>query len=127
MQGSIGCAVAGEAVLMTAGAPAGRGDRRCCAQVSERRIQAESVDILACGDERSRGVVGAASQTRHGRGCCGSDEPAEAVLEFVGLGTEATDAAPQAGKRCFGDLGGTVKISSPTTRCGHSVTRWIGV
>ena len=47
---------------VTLGAPAGCGDRRGCAQMSEGRLSAEPVDVLARGDEQGRGVVSAAPE-----------------------------------------------------------------
>ena len=108
VQCPVGGAVAGEVEPVAAGAPAGcnAGHRSGCAQVGEGRFGAEPVDVLAGCDEQRRGVVGAASQTRHCRGRCGGDEPVESAFEFVGFGAEPGDAAPQAAQCCFGGLGG---------------------
>ena len=62
VQGAVGVAVGCEVESVTLGAPAGCGDRRGCAQVGERRFGAESVDVVARGDEQGRGVVSAAPE-----------------------------------------------------------------
>ena len=62
VQGAVGVAVGCEVESVTLGAPAGCGDRRCRAQVSDRRFGAEPVDVVARGDEQGRGVVSAAPE-----------------------------------------------------------------
>ena len=62
VQGPVGVAVGGEVEPVTLGAPARRGDRRGCAQVSERRLSAEPVDVVARGEGQGRGVVSAAPE-----------------------------------------------------------------
>ena len=104
VQRSVGCAVAGEVDPVAFGAPTGCGNRSGRAQVGERRLRAEPVDVLADGDEQGRGVVGAASQTRRGRGRCGC---VEFVSEFGGFGAEAGDAMAQVAQCWVGGLGGT--------------------
>ena len=106
VQGSVGCAVAGEVEPVTAGPPARRGDRRGSAQVSEGRLGAEPVDVLARDDEQGRGVVSAASETGHRRGRRGGDQLVEAALQIGGLGAEAGNATPQSAQRRPGGLGG---------------------
>ena len=77
-----------------------------CAQVSEGRLSAEPVDVLARGNEQGRGVVGAAPQTRQRCRRRGGDEPVETATEFGGLGAELGDAAPEAAQCWVGGLGG---------------------
>ncbi len=59
VQGSVGVAVAGEVESVTLGAPAGCGDRRGSAQVSEGRLGAEAVDVVARGElDKANAVCG---------------------------------------------------------------------
>ena len=75
VQGSVGGAVAGEVEPVTAGAPARRWDPRGSAPVSEGRLGAEPVDVLARSDEQGRGVVSTPSETDTVEGAAAATSP----------------------------------------------------
>ncbi len=99
VQSAVGVAVACEVESVTLGAPARRGDRRDGAQVGERRLSAEPVDVVARGDEQRRGVVSACGRPTPCRGWSGG------MSAFVGEAIAAGRSGESKGQRLVGGRG----------------------
>ena len=131
VQGSVGCAVAGEVEPVAVGAPAGGGDRRGGAQVREGRLGAEPVDVLARGDEQGRGVVRAASETGHCGGRHSGDQPVELLAQRGGGGDEqVAELAQRGGAGLDGAVAGDPELADRLddsggvlSGCGRSAPR----